>query len=52
MGVRSSTKGYRKTLSRSGCLNFDFDALRSLPQGCSRVLWIEVYAIMISVEGE
>ncbi|MDP2753312.1 MAG: hypothetical protein Q8P40_02850, partial [Nitrospirota bacterium] len=26
----------KKTLSRSGCLNFDFDALRSLPQGSSR----------------
>ncbi len=25
----------KKTLNNSGCLNFDFDALRSLPQGSS-----------------
>jgi hypothetical protein len=26
-----------KTLNDSGCLNFDFDALRSLPQGSSHI---------------
>lgn len=31
----SRNREEKKTLSRSGCLNFDFDALRSLPQGSS-----------------